>query len=182
MPGISAVSGKSGVAKSNSDTLKEAKKLKAQFLKIPDIAVKQVIAAVYPVVVKETVQDSGKAAYNWWIGTGKARRRFYIEDHNIGPIGLPGEKRSNSGAISKPITASATISPQVIVALKVAYMQKFIRDNNLTMGATIYNQTPESDKATFKGTYAGNANIRVAMAMAEMEAEAAVDKAGREFV
>ena len=118
-----SIVGRAGVKRSNRNTDNELKKLKAKLLTLPDIAVKAVISEVFPVVVRETVQDSGKAAYNWWVGVGKAQRRFYIDEHNLGPIGLPGEKRS-LGGIYNPSGLSSE-SPEVIVGLKIAYIKKF---------------------------------------------------------
>ena len=176
MSGVGELSGSIGVKASNSETDKEVKRLKAELLKIPNVAVKSVLRTVFPITVRETVQDSGKAAYNWWIGTGKARRRFYIDDYNLGPIGLPGEKRSKGGLENRPANASV-VSPDLVVNLKISYMQKILATQDFTMGATMYNQTPVKNSESFRGTYEGNAKIRVAMSKAMVEAQGAVDRA-----
>ena len=184
MPGIvaSPISGRAGVARSNRNTDNELKKLKAKLKTLPDIALKAVIRAVYPVIVRETVQDSGRAADNWWIGEGKAVRRFYVED-NIGPIGLPGERRSQGGGLHAA-AHTTTVSPEVIIRLKIAYMEKFLGSTsfNHLEGATIYNQTPVKDKNTFSGSYEGNAKIRVAVSKGMVDAQGAIDMALREYI
>jgi len=182
MPDIKSIAGRAGVDRSNRNTNSELERMKRKLLGLPDIALKAVIRGVYPTIVRETVQDSGKAAYNWWIGEGKASmNRFYVGD-SVGPIGFAGEKRSKGGPRHKPVNVS-TVSPEVIVGLKISYMEKVLETTSFDRlgGATIYNKTPVKNADTFKGTYEGNAQIRLAVAKAMVNAQGAMDMAMREF-
>jgi len=177
MPGV----GSSGVGRSNRKTDNEAKRMKGIFNSLIDIATKEVVRTVFPVVVRETVQDSGQAAYNWWIGVSPdKRRRFYVDEQNLGPIGRSGEKRT-AGGISPEYKSlndtNPSKSPELIIGLKISYMESLVSTKNFTNGAVIYNQTPTNNEFTFKGTYEGNAKIRVAMSIAMVNAEGALDRA-----
>lgn len=171
MPGI----GSAGVERSIRTNNRETKKLQALFRSLIGVSVKAVIKEVFPVTVKETVQDSGLAAYNWFIAIGDDSSRLYIESRGLGPVGLSGEHRT-SGSIGFNISGS----PNAVIGAKIGYMNSLIARANLFNGATLYNQTPESNDLTVKGTYAGNAKIRLALAQGMLNAEAAVEKAARE--
>lgn len=154
-----------------------AEALKAEFERLPLVATRAALREVYTSAVKNTVQDSGLAVYNWWIAIGDDTKRLHQAEKGVGIIGLPGERRSSGRGDLRAAPGS-----QKMVNEKMEYMNKTIRNrfSGMKYGATVYNMTPVKDEDTFKGTYQGNAKIRIAVEFgilrAERAAEAAMNK------
>jgi len=148
MPSIVAELSKAKQAALKKHNQSYADELKMMMRDLPGIAVKAAIKGVYPVVVEETIQDSGLAAYNWWIAVGQSKARRYVKRKGTGPTTKQTISRwKRKGVIAEPFRRSA------VVMNKLNYMRRIL-------------ELP---------AYRGNAKIRIAVEKGLMEAGRAVD-------
>jgi hypothetical protein len=113
----------------------EAARINALFEPLPSKMLAAVSTEVYRGVLSNTIQDSGEAAFNWFVGVNDTSEVGFISSRGRSPVGSTGDKRSSSGG-----------TEQVIDFKMQEFMTKISKVDLIDVH--IYSAVPDPDHAT----------------------------------